>query len=83
MSMVETDTPPCGICYKKISARGKSIFCNHCKFWVHIRCNNISNSEYKELQKEPGNVPWFCLNCTADMFPFGSLDNEELSNLNE
>ena len=81
--MVETDTPPCGICHKKILARGKSIFCNHCKFWVHIRCNDISYSEYKELQKEPDDVPWFCLNCTADMFPFGSLDNEELSNLNE
>ena len=81
--MVISDTFPCGICHKKIPARGKSVFCNHCNLWVHIRCNNISNSEYEELQKEPDDVPWFCLKCTAVMFPFGSLDNEELSNLYE
>ena len=81
--MVVIDTFPCGICHKKIIAHGKSVYCNHCKFWVHIRCNNISNSEYEELQKEPDDVLWFCLKCTTVMFPFGSLDNEELSNLNE
>ena len=81
--MVVIDTFPCGICHKKIPAHGKSVYCNHCQFWVHIRCNNISNSEYEELQKEPDDVPWFCLKCTAVMFPFGSLDNEELCSLNE
>ena len=81
--MVVIDTFPCGICHKNIPAHGKSVYCNHCQFWVHIRCNNISNSEYEELQKEPDDVPWFCLKCTAVMFPFGSLDNEELCSLNE
>ena len=81
--MVVIDTFPCGICHKKIPAHGKSVYCNHCQFWVHIRCNNISNSEHEELQKEPDDVPWFCLKCTAVMFPFGSLDNEELCSLNE
>ena len=78
--MVVIDTFPCGICQKKIPAHGKSVYCNHYKFWVHMRCNNISNSEYEELQEEPDDVPWFCLKCK---FPFGSLGDEELSNLNE
>ena len=26
-------------------------------------------------------MPWFCIKCTKLMFPFGSLDTEELSNL--
>ena len=33
------------------------------------------------LQKESDDVPWLCLKCTMVMFPFGQLENEELSNL--
>ena len=72
---------PCGICNKNIPDHHKSVFCNNCNLWVHIKCNNISNSEYEELQNEADDVPWFCLKCTKIMFPFGQLDNDELSNL--
>ena len=72
---------PCGICHKNIPDHHKSVFCNNCNLWVHIKCNNISNSEYEELQNEADDVPWFCLKCTLIMFPFGQLDNDELSNL--
>ena len=41
-------------------------------------CNDISTSEYKELEKELDEVSWFCEKCTTDMFPSGSLPNEEL-----
>ena len=46
-----------------------------------MKCNNIAVSEYKQLQNEDDDVPWFCLRCTKVVFPFGQLDNEELSNL--
>ena len=72
---------PCGICQKNIPINHKSVFCNNCNCWVHIKCNNISLTEYKVLQEEPDDVPWFCLKCTMVMFPFGQLENEELSNL--
>ena len=72
---------PCGICCKNISNHCKSVFCNHCNFWVHIKCNNISVSEYVQLQNEPDDVPWFCKKCTMDMFPFGLLTNEEFLGL--
>ena len=81
--MVITGTFPCGICHKKIPARGKLVFCNHCSLWVHVRSNNISNSDHEEQQKEPDNVPWFFLKSTTVIFPFGSLDTEELPKLNE
>ena len=42
-----------------------------------MKCNGISASEYKELEKEP-DVSWFCKKCTTDMFPFSSLANDEL-----
>ena len=79
--MVTSPNNPCGICHKNIAARHKSVFCNNCNFWVHVKCNNISNSEYVELQNEADDVPWFCLQCTKIMFPFGQLDNDELLNL--
>ena len=79
--MVTSPNYPCGICHKNIAARQKSVFCNNCNFWVHVKCNNISNSEYVELQNEADDVPWFCLQCTKIMFPFGQLDDDELLNL--
>ena len=72
---------PCGICHKNIPDNHKSVFCSNCNLWVHIKCNNISVSEYRGLQNESDNVPWFCIKCTKLVFPFGSLDTEELSNL--
>ena len=71
----------CSTCQKNIPENSKAVFCNNCEFWVHIKCNNISVSEYKKLQNEGHDVPWFCLRCTMVMFPFSQLENEELSNL--
>ena len=72
---------PCGICHKNVSDYQNSIYCNNCNHWVHIKCNDISVSEYVELQNEPDDIPWFCLKCTEILFPFGSMVDEELSNL--
>ena len=58
-------------------------FCNKCNFYVHIKCNDISVSDYQRLEKEPNDVPWFCKHCIIDIFPFGSLMNEELLGLND
>ncbi len=81
--MISTTNFPCGICHKNIHANQKAIFCNNCSFYVHINCNDISTSEYTELKKEPDDVPWFCKNCTKSMFPFGSLENEELLGISD
>ena len=82
MAVAGSDSFPCGTCHKKIPEHYKSVLCDYCNYWVHICCNNISVKEYEELKKEPENVPWFCVKCTEIMFPFGSVDNAELSNLN-
>ena len=74
---------PCGICHKTIRSNQKALFCINCKFYIHIKCNGISASEYKELEKETDDVSWFCKKCTMDMFPFGSLANEEFLGLRE
>ena len=71
----------CGICHKNILGNQKAVFCNNCNFYVHTKCNNISASEYKELENEPDDYCWLCKKCTHEMFPFGSLENDELSGL--
>ena len=79
--MTSSDNLPCGICHKTISNSQKAILCNKCNFYIHIKCNDISAAEYKQLEKEPDDVPWFCKPCIKDLFPFGSLTNKELSEL--
>ena len=74
---------PCGICNRNVTDGQKSIYCNNCNLWVHIRCNEISVSEYNKLVNECDDIPWFCLSCTKTMFPFGSLEKEELLNLHD
>ena len=74
---------PCGICHRNIHSNQKAIFCNNCNFYVHIKCNDISASEYKELENESDDVSWFCNKCTSDMFPFGSLANDKVLGLHD
>ena len=78
---------PCGICLKNVRESQPSILCNNCNFYVHITCSEVSPSEYKTLADEPDEVPWFCKKCTiADresIFPFGTVENEILSDLFE
>ena len=74
--MTNTAIEPCGICHNSIHSNQRAIFCDNCKFYVHMICNDMSVAEYKELEKEPDDVSWFCKKCTMDMFPFGTLSNE-------
>ena len=76
--MARTSSSSCGFCHRGMLANQKEILCDSCNFYIHMKCNDISYSEYKELEKEPDDVSWFCTKCTLDMFPFGSLANDEL-----
>jgi len=38
---------PCGICAKIVSQRHKAIQCDTCNYWNHIKCNEISDSNYE------------------------------------
>ncbi len=72
---------PCGVCQKNVTRNQKSIQCSKCCFWIHAKCNNISNAEFDNLSKEMDNVPWYCINCeinkNASIFPFGNEENED------
>ena len=81
--MTNTANDPYGICDKNINGKQRAIFCDNCNFYVHIKCNDISSAEYKELEQEPDDVSWFCKKCTMDKFPFCFLTNEEVLGLND
>ena len=67
--MTNAANNPCGICDKNIHGNQRAIFCDNCNFYVHIKCNDISAAEYKELEKEPDDVSWFCKNVQWICFP--------------
>ena len=39
---------PCGVCYKGVGAN--SIFCNHCKHWVHKKCSGLKGRLHADLE---------------------------------
>ena len=40
---------PCSVCHKSISDKENLIFCDLCKLWVHIKCNNLNYVDYRYL----------------------------------
>ena len=57
-----------------------------CHQWIHlIKCNKSTKSEHAALIDESEDIPWYCVKCTisrrAEMFPFLSLDNNEINDL--
>ena len=70
---------PCAVCGKGV--RSKGVFCTNCGLWVHPKCENISNTEYKKLSKIPAkDFNFTCSLClkensesfTWDLFPFNN-----------
>ena len=50
----------CSVCHKSTGDKENSFFCDLCKLWIHIKCNNLDYVDYQYL---PGcNDPWYCLN---------------------
>ena len=84
---------PCGICKKNVNNNQKAISCSNCKHWIHIKCNGTSATEYNKMiddnsalsEIEIDELEWFCNKCqilkTAQIFPFGLEDNNEIHNI--
>ena len=50
------------------------ICCDLCKFWVHIKCNQLNFLDFQHIKActEP-----FSFKCIIDLFPFGTLNNNQ------
>ena len=64
-----------------MNRRQFALQCDLCDLWVHIKCNKLDRQDYAYLGKQ--SEPWYCLNCTSDIFPLnkGPVNcNEPLRN---
>ena len=43
----------------------KTICCDHCKQWVHIKCNNLNDPDYNLLKSK--NKNWYCILYTSEI----------------
>ena len=62
---------PCRVCAKNVHDRDKTVQCDLCEFWVHIKYNNLNYLVYRYLQNCDGS--WHFIKCYSTISPFKSL----------
>ena len=67
---------PCGICFKAVATNHRAVLCDVCGYWVHLKCNYLTNTQYNELI-EDNSTSWVCLKCINSALPF-SASNDTL-----
>ena len=64
----------CKICENNVANSNQAIQCDLCDSWVHIKCNDLNNIDYKFLQNSKD--PWFCISCCSKIFSFSTVKNK-------
>ena len=84
-----TSTPthltfPCSICNKNVLANQKSLQCDLCNTWTHIKCDGTPELYSQMISNN--NLSWECLLCSVSFnranIPFTFCDNAEIININ-
>ena len=57
---------PCSVCAGKVTWRGKSVQCCTCSKWVHLRCSQLSLSNFRALGSSHS---WSCPPCRNTVTP--------------
>ena len=61
----------CNICNSSVEEACKSIFCNICKSWIHLKiCSNLSETEFEALAVQSNG--WACQACLNTALPFSN-----------
>ena len=58
---------PCFVCAGNVTWRGKSVQCCACSKWVHLRCSQLSLSQFRALGSSHS---WSCPPCRITVTPF-------------
>ncbi len=70
---------PCSICSKSVMKNQKSVQCDTCDLWAHIKCDGTTKDEYDILIESDDNTSWKCLVCrireNSNIFPFTLVSN--------
>ena len=57
---------PCSVCTENVTWRGKSVQCCTCSKWVHLRCSQLSLSNFRALRSSHS---WSCFSCRNTVTP--------------
>ena len=69
---------PCGLCSKSVASNHRAVLCEVCYYWHHIKCVQISPSEYKLLSASEDS--WVCSNCSSFQFTVSYFDSDQSIN---
>ena len=64
---------PCGVCSRSVAKTHRAVLCDICDLWQHIKCVNISPSDYEKLSTS--DEPWNCPKCTDKTSVFEFTDS--------
>ena len=48
-----TEHYPCRVCTLEVEDDDKSVQCELCDRWIHIKCAEINHQKYEKLKKDP------------------------------
>jgi hypothetical protein len=65
---------PCAVCSKNVTKCQKSIYCDSCQLWTHLRCTALNNTDFALLSNNADT--WFCPKCLRNLFAFNSIDDD-------
>jgi len=51
----------------RFSSAVPAIFCDVCKKWLHLKCSNVTVSQFAGLSSS--STPYFCHMCISDSLP--------------
>ena len=52
-------------CTLEVEDDDKSIQCDLCDRWIHIKCAEINHQKYERLKNDP--LAWYCADCTVNI----------------
>ena len=59
---------PCTMCNTEVGDDDWAIECDNCNKWTHVKCSDITEGEYRDLQKQSSFV-WYCPVCNIKSDP--------------
>ena len=67
---------PCSVCIGNVTWRDKSVQCCACSKWVHLRCSQLSLSQFRALGSSHS---WSCPPCRITVTPFSDSSDMYIS----
>ena len=66
----------CNICFKRVLSHSRHIQCKNCNDLIHINCLPFIKPN-DPLYTERHVSDWYCIKCSADIFPFNHFSEED------